>query len=88
MKWILTFAGIIYTVMLGLIGIGMIGACGVGTSLFAALAFFPFGVGLLYWPLLGYLLPSTSQAYQRNLCLGILSLQGEFLAACCVKLCG
>src|SRR3954464_7668400 len=71
MSLMLTLLGIAYSVTLAFIGLEMIGSCGVGTGVFAGVAFYPYGLGLLFWPVVGFLLSKASEAFYRMMILAI-----------------
>jgi hypothetical protein len=65
-SFVFAIAGLLYGISLAILGWFATGA-GHGTFFFFSLAVFPYGIGLILWPLIGWLLADSRAYFQRIL---------------------
>ena len=56
LRWPFAAVGIVFSVVYGVFSLAIIPACGLGTGILIITAFGPYGIALLFWPVIAFLL--------------------------------
>ena len=65
-RFVFAIVGVLYGASLAALG-WMASGAGHGTFFFFSVAVFPYGIGLILWPVIGYLLADVGRQFQRAL---------------------
>lgn len=82
LKWGFAATGFLYALIFAFLGFNVTGSCGTGTFFFFAIAVLPYGIGLLFWPVMGYLMADLRAVFSKWLYLTILAAHYFLVVKC------
>jgi hypothetical protein len=79
LRWPFTATGVVFAIVYGVLSLAIIPTCGQGTAILIITAFGPYGIGLLFWPVIAFLLADLESIVVKCLVVIVLVLHYGFL---------
>src|ERR1044072_384263 len=76
LRWPFTTIGIGFALVYGVLSLAIIPACGLGTGILIITAFGPYGIALLFWPVIAFLLADLKSIVTK--CLVVILLVAHY----------
>jgi hypothetical protein len=76
LRWPFTTAGVGFALAYGVLSLAIIPACGLGTGILIITAFGPYGIALLFWPVIAFLLADLKSIVTK--CLVVIILVAHY----------
>jgi hypothetical protein len=76
LRWPFTAIGVVFAIVYGLLSLAIIPVCGLGTGILIIMAFGPYGIALLFWPVIAFLLADLKSIVTK--CLVVILLVAHY----------
>jgi len=72
LRWPFTTVGVVFSIVYGLLSLAIVPTCGLGTGILIIIALGPYGIGLLLWPVVAFLLADLKTTVAKFLVIVLL----------------